>query len=366
MSSVSAVSQTTPHDFHSTEVHSDHTVTFHYIDGTAVAVDLALEGTEPKLPMAKDASGVWTVTTKPLAPQIYGYHFEVDQQQRLDRFNTRVTTNLLNLSNMVVVPGEAPQPWETQDIPHGELHEHVYTTKAVVGLPENQSNFFVYTPPGYDSKSAKAYPVLYLLHGWSDRANGWIAVGQAPKILDALLAQGKIRPMIVVMPLGYGDMSFVLGAHDVWNRADTVKHNVDLFREALLTEVLPRVETEYRASKKREDRAIVGLSMGGLESLTIGLENTDKFAYVGGFSSALHNGGFRTELAQVDPKRADLRVLWVACGTEDGLIEPNRSFVTFLKEKNMPVTAIETPGRHTWMVWRDNLVHFTPLLFQSK
>ena len=208
--------------------------------------------------------------------------------------------------------------------------------------------------------------MLYLLHGWSDRANGWSAVGQAPAILDSLLAQNKIKPMVVVMPLGYGDMSFVLDTHDVWDRPEAVKRNTDLFSKALLTEVLPRVEQQYRVSRRREDRAIAGLSMGGLESLTIGLTNPDKFAYVGGFSSAMHSERYTTALAALDPKAANLRVLWVACGTEDHLIDPNREFIAFLKSKNMPVTAVETPGMHTWMVWRDNLIHFTPLLFQGR
>ena len=356
----------TPPDFHSTQINADHTVTFRYVDAAATKVDLALEGAGPNIPMTKDATGVWSVASQPLPAEIYGYHFEVDGQPRLDLHNTRVTTNLLNLSNLIEIPADTPAPWQTQSIPHGEVHEHVYTTSAVAGLPESQSNFFVYTPPGYDAKSKREYPVLYLLHGWSDRANGWIAVGQAPKILDALLAQGKIKPMVVVMPLGYGEISFVLAHTEMWKQPATVARNTDLFQKALLTEVLPRVEAEYHVSKKREDRAITGLSMGGLESLTIGLTNTDKFAYVGGFSSAVHNEGYATQMAGLNPKTADLRVLWIACGTEDHLIEPNRKFIAFLKSKDMAVTAIETPGMHTWMVWRDNLIHFTPLLFQSK
>lgn len=352
-------------NFHSTEIHPDHSVTFRYVDGGAKAVVLSLEGAGSNLPMTRDADGVWSVTSQPLAPEIYGYHFELDGQPRLDLRNTRLTTNLLNLSNLIEVPGDAAQPWQTQRIPHGEIHEHRYTTAAVVGLPENQSNFFVYTPPGYDPRSKREYPVLYLLHGWSDRADGWAAVGQAHKILDALLAQGRIKPMIVVMPLGYGEMSFVLDAQDVWRKAELVQRNVDLFQKALLDEVLPRVEAEYHVSRRREDRAIAGLSMGGLESLTIGLTHTDKFASVGGFSSAVHNEGYTAAMAGLDPKTAKLRVLWVACGTGDQLIEPNRRFVAFLKAKNMPVTAVETPGMHTWMVWRDNLVHFAPLLFQE-
>jgi enterochelin esterase-like enzyme len=354
----------TPAPFHSTEVNPDHTVTFRYADPTATKADLALEGAGPNLPMEKDADGTWSATSKPLAPQIYGYHFDVDGHPRLDLHNTRLTTNLLSLSNLIDVPGEAPEPWEPQNIPHGEIHHHIYTTATVLGLPQNQSDFYVYTPPSYDPKAKRDYPVLYLLHGFSDRADGWTAVGQANLILDSLLAQGKIKPMIVVMPLGYGNMQFVLG-HSNWGTPAAVTENTDLFSKALLTEVLPRVESEYRVSRKREDRAIAGLSMGGLESLSTGLNNTDKFAYVVGLSSAAASVD-RDRLANLNPKSANLKLLWIACGTEDHLLDPNRQFIAFLKSKDMPVTAIETPGMHTWMVWRDNLIHFTPLLFQPK
>ncbi len=354
----------TPETFHSTTVNPDHTVTFRYQDASATRADLALEGAGPNIPMDKGANGVWTATSKPLAPQIYGYHFDVDGRPRLDLHNTRLTTNLLNLSNLIDVPGDTPQPWEPQNIPHGEIHHHLYATSVVLGLPQNQSDFYVYTPPGYDPKAKKDYPVLYLLHGFSDRADGWTAVGQANLILDSLLAQGKIKPMVVVMPLGYGNIQFVLG-HSNWNTPTAITENTDLYSKALLTEVLPRVESEYRVSKKRDDRAIAGLSMGGLESLSIGLNNTDKFAYVVGLSSAAAAID-QTRLANLDPKSANLKLLWIACGTEDHLLDSNQKFIAFLKSKNMPVTAIETPGMHTWMVWRDNLIHFAPLLFQTK
>jgi enterochelin esterase-like enzyme len=352
-------------EFHSTVVHADHSVTFAFKDATALKVALALEGVDKPMPMQKDAAGVWTITTEPLKPEIYGYHFEADGNVRIDPGNPRTTINLVNLSNMLEVPGETPQPWDATNVPHGTLHHHMYTTGAVQGLPENQSGYIVYTPPGYDAKAKSAYPVLYLLHGWSDTEYGWTAVGQANLIFDNLLAEGKIKPMVVVMPLGYGDMSFVHG-HDVWKQPETIEHNTSLFTQALLTEVMPRVEAEYRVSTDRNDRAIVGLSMGGLESLEIGLTHTGQFAWIGGFSSAVHNLDYTDKLASLDPKTADLRLLWIACGAEDGLIEPNRKFIAFLKTKEMPVTQIETPGLHTWLVWRDNLIHFAPLLFQPK
>jgi enterochelin esterase-like enzyme len=352
----------------SIEINPDSTVTFHYKDPAATTVLLGIEGVAKPIPMARDASGIWSLTTKPLAPEIYLYHYEVDNQPRLDLANVHVTTNLVNLSNLLTVPAPGPNPapqlWDSTNVPHGTLHHHTYTTSIVVGLPGNQSDFYVYTPPGYDPKSKKPYPVLYLLHGWGDAAPGWTAVGQAHWMLDNLLAQGKIKPMVVVMPLGYGDMSFI-NSFSVWNDPVPVAHNTTLFTQALLTEVLPQVEASYNVSHNREDRAITGFSMGGLEALYAGLTHTDQFAWIGGFSSAVHNLDYPTELATLDPKSANLRLLWVACGTTDGLITANRKLVTFLKAKNMPVTQIETPGPHVWQVWRDNFANFLPLLFQT-
>ena len=351
--------------FRSIEIHPDRTVTFSYKDAAATRVELILGGLPKSLPMQKDPTGIWTATTPPLVPEIYGDHFEADGNFRLDPANPSTTINLVDIANLLTVPGDTPQPWEEANVPHGTLHHHIYTTATVLGLPQNQSRYFVYTPPGYDAKAKKPYPVLYLLHGWSDSDSGWTAVGRADLIFDNLLAEGKMKPMVVVMPLGYGDMSFI-HQFNVWDEPAAIDHNTDLFTQTLLIEVLPRVESEYHVSKDRNDRAIAGLSMGGLESLEIGLTHTDLFASIGGFSSAIHNLNYTRKLALLDPQAANLRLLWIACGTEDSLIEPNRGFVAFLKTKSMSVTQIETPGFHTWMVWRDNLIHFVPLLFQTR
>jgi enterochelin esterase-like enzyme len=351
--------------FHSTVVHQDRTVTFLYKDAAATKVELVVGGLPEKLPMEKDTTGIWTVTTKPLAPEIYNYHFEADGDFRLDPANPSTTVNLVDTSNLIEVPGDTPQLWDQTNVPHGILHHHVYNTNSVLGLPQNQNRYYVYTPPGYNPKAKKPYPVLYLLHGWSDSDSGWTAVGRADNILDNLLAEGKIKPMVVVMPLGYGDMSF-LRTFNVWDEPAAIDQNTSLFTQALLTEVLLRVEADYDVSKDRNDRAIAGLSMGGLESLQIGLTHSGLFAWIGGFSSAVHNLDYTQVLGSVDPKAANLRLLWIACGTEDSLINPNRKLIAYLKTKDMPVTQVETPGFHTWTVWRDNLIHFTPLLFQLK
>jgi len=347
-------------------VNPDHSVIFRYIDPTSAKVELVLENTKDPIPMTKDATGLWSVTTPPLTPEIYGYSFLADGQPRLDPYNRYTGGNVyFSGRSLIEVPGDAPQPWDITDVPHGELHIHPYTTHIALGLPAKQSEYVVYTPPGYNPSAKTVYPVLYLLHGWSDMAAGWTEAGKANLILDNLIAQGKAKPMVIVMPLGYGDTSF-LKDFGLWGDDQAIEHNLSLYTKVLLTEVMPRVESEYRISKERSGRAIAGLSMGGLEALSIGLKNTDKFAYVGGFSAAVHRPAFIQSLPVLTPKSADLKVLWVACGTGDRLIEPNRKLAEFLKSDDLPVTAIETPGLHTWPVWRDNLVHFAPLLFQGK
>jgi len=350
--------------FQSIEVHPDRTVTFRYRDAAASAVLFYLEGVAKPQPMHKDEAGIWTLTTAPLAPEIYRYHFEIDGLSRLDPANPRISNNLVNPASMMTVPGDSPQLWDRTSVPHGVVHHHTYTTATALGLPDNQSDFYVYTPPGYDPRSPRQYRVLYLLHGWTDSSLGWTHNGRVDAILDNLLAQGRIKPMIVVMPSAYGDLAFIHSKTDVWSEADTIEHNQMLATRALLTEVIPQAESIYNISKRREDRAIAGLSMGGLESIVTGLTHTSQFAWIGGFSSAVQKLDFDHQLGALDPKTANLRLLWIACGTEDGLINPNRKLVAWLKTKNMPVTAIETPGLHTWLVWRDNISHFAPLLFR--
>jgi enterochelin esterase-like enzyme len=350
---------TPPVSLVSPEVHADNSVTFRYRGPNAQEVKLAREGTEP-VAMQKDDKGVWSVTTPPLPPDYYGYSFSVDGVRTLDAFNHGQVPNLISPGNFVHVPGPSLS-WEVNDVPRGEVHHHFY--KSTVA--EDQRDFYVYTPPGYDPTANKTYPVLYLLHGYSDDASGWTAVGRANVILDNLITQGKAKPMIVVMPLGYGTMEIITLGWGAWGHTDVRDKNFSNFRQALLTEVMPRVESEYRVMKDRDSRAIAGLSMGGSESLLTGLNNLDKFAWVGGFSSGGIPDDFEKDFPGLDAKaNQQLHLLWVACGTEDRLITVNRNFREWLKTKGITHTDIETPGMHTWMVWRRNLTEFAQLLFK--
>ncbi|HKW97462.1 MAG TPA: alpha/beta hydrolase-fold protein [Bryobacteraceae bacterium] len=358
LAAVTALAQP-PQPVRSPEVHADRTVTFRFRDPNAKEVVLALTGSK-HAPMQKEESGVWTVTTPALEPDYYGYSFVADGVNLVDPSNPVKIPNFLFSASEVHVPGPS-LPWEVSEVPHGVIHHHFYHS-GVVG---DDRDFYVYTPPGYDPAAKKSYPVLYLLHGYSDDASAWTVVGRANVILDNVIAQGKAKPMLVVMPLGYGAPEILNRGVGSFRDADLRQRNYDRFRDALFTEVIPQVEKAYRVSKDRADRAIAGLSMGGAESLYTGLNALDRFAWVGAFSSGGLSEDFNAGFPSLDAKaNAKLKLFWIACGTDDRLIEINRKFRDWLKSKDIKFTPVETPGAHTWMVWRRNLAVFTPLLFR--
>jgi len=314
--------------------------------------------------MQKDEGGLWSVTTSPLEPDLYGYSFSVDGERVLDSSNPSFKINLLNPMNLLHVPGPLSLAWEVNDVPHGTVHRHRYKSAVVSEVRD----FFVYTPPGYDVSVARNYPVLYLLHGNSDSAEAWSSeVGRADIILDNLIARGQPQPMVVVMPLGYGTRETLLPLPPGATRDPAItQRNRVKFKETLLSEVMPQVERAYRVSRDRGSRAIAGLSMGGGQSLATGLSTLDRFAWVGAFSSGSLED-FNTTLPKLDASvNEQLRLLWIACGTEDNLITTNRRLREWLTGKGIRHVAIETPGNHTWMVWRRNLATFAPLLFQDQ
>ena len=343
----------------SPEVHGDGTVTFRLKAPEAKAVQLHCEGVlRPE--MVKDAQGIWSFTTEPLAPDFYVYSFSVDGVHALDPANPLIKYNLLNTESQVHVPGPSSLLWELNDVPHGELHEHFYKSTAA----GDNRNFFVYTPPGYQSGSWKRYPTLYLLHGFSDDASAWSTVGRANVILDNLIARKQAVPMVIVMPLGYGNTDILKpgGSRDEKLR----RENLERFQQALLDEVIPQVENSYHVSHDRTSRAIAGLSMGGNESLTTGLNHLDKFAWIGSFSAGGINTNFPVAFPNLNSSANDkIRLLWIGCGKDDQLDAVNKRFCDWLASQNVRYTWVELPGVHSFLVWRRDLGQFLPLLFRK-
>lgn len=342
----------------SPEVHADGSVTFRALAPASVEMFVQLEG-QKEVIMQKDDLGVWSLTTKPLAPDYYGYIFQDTGVPVIDPLNPSILPNLLQTENLVHVPGPASLPWEIGEGPHGTVHHHSFRSN-VIG---DDRDFYVYTPPGYEAKSDTKYPVLYLLHGFGQVTRSWVDVGFADRILDHLIDEGKAKPMIVVFPDAYGgDEILAKGAY--WT--DSIRtHNFDMFAKSLFDEVIPEVEKDYRIEPSRESRALAGLSMGGAESLLIGLNHLEKFGWIGSFSS----GGLRENFDQEFPNLKEAGdnqpyLLWMACGTDDGLLGINRNFDQWMTKENIKHTAVETAGNHTWMVWRRNLANFAPMLFR--
>ncbi|HEX7893180.1 MAG TPA: alpha/beta hydrolase-fold protein [Terriglobales bacterium] len=359
--SVMAFAQAPPHIV-SPEVASDGHVTFRFLAPNAQKVEVIIEGQTTPIAMQKDAQGIWIATVGPYQPDIYGYSIIADGAPLIDPNNQLMKPNLLFTQSAFHVPGPPSTSWEVNDIPHGEIHHHFFHSK----IADDNRDFFVYTPPDYNPRAKEKYPVLYLLHGFSDSANGWTAVGRANVILDNLIHDGKAKPMIVVMPLGYGDMEIVRRGWTSWSDKELAWRNFTRYTDILLAEVMPQVNDAYRVKTDRESTAIAGLSMGGAESLFTGLNHQDKFAWVGAFSSGgIDNRDFAAEFPGVDAATNNrLKLLWIACGTDDRLIETNRKFKSWLKDKGVRFTDIETPGMHDWMVWRRNLTTLAPLLFR--
>ena len=305
-------------------LNADGSVTFDLLMPHAETVALELEGKAKPIAMTADVTrpGHWTVTVPGLKPEYYSYAFQVDGQEVIDPRNVTLKPSAFRVMNVFHIPGG--MPWDDADVPHGVIHHHEYAS----GIVKRNSDYYVYTPPGYDAK--KKYPVLYLLHGYSDEGTAWTEMGKANTIFDNLLAVGKMKPMIVVMPLGYGDMDMIKRGWAAWQDKDLVLRNFTNFDKALFTEVMPRVKAEYPLMDGRENHAIAGLSMGGAESLFVGLNHPQDFAWVGGFSA----GGLGTDFPPVFPNitaatgakfNSEMKLVWIACGTEDGLLTPNQA-----------------------------------------
>jgi enterochelin esterase-like enzyme len=341
----------------SCEVKQDRTVTFRLRAPEATDVKVGGDFIQGPQQMTKQDDGVWTLTLGPLNPAIYSYTFRLNGVGVLDPVNPMIQLGERGSSSMFEVPGEKPAPYDLQDVPHGTVHINYYDSKSLA-VPRRVD---VYTPHGYETGKGK-YPVLYLLHGSGDTEAGWTAIGRANLILDNLIAAGKAKPMIVVMPYGRAREDVYLAPFASPNTQP------DAFANDLLQDVIPMVEKFYRISGKPDDRAIAGLSMGGGQALQIGLHHLDQFHSIGAFSAALRAQNVEEQYKDVLTDSAGtnkkLKVFYIACGKADSLFEPAQSFDATLTKHEIHHTFAPSEEGHVWRNWRTYLADFTPQLFR--
>lgn len=311
-----------------------------------------------KTPLQRDEEGRWSVTLGPLPADIYSYWFEVDGLRVLDPVN-RFTKDWLRMESAFEVTGEPARAFAVRPGPHGVVHRHAIDVPGRVA----PAAFQVYTPPGYDPAGGESYPVVFLLHGFGDDERAWADFGRAPVIADNLIADGRMVPALIVMPSGHP-----LPPPRGTRPADYGERNHAAMEQDVITHLLPAVEAAYRVRRDPAARAIVGLSMGGGHALGIGLRHLDTFGWVGAFSAATPEQDlaqrFEALLAATRAGRGEPRLLWIACGRDDFLIERNEAFVAWLAANGIRHVWRKTPGDHSWPIWRDYLEEFLPLLFR--
>ncbi|MBN2591927.1 MAG: esterase family protein [Sedimentisphaerales bacterium] len=337
----------------SPEVHQDRRVTFRLRAPQAKQVEVEAGFVQGNQSMKKDENGLWSITLGPVKPDIYEYVFNVDGLPVVDPSNSWLKVWLQNSRNLVEIPGNGPMFYEEQQVPHGTLHIHKYQSKSL-GVPRQ---LYLYTPPGYETNQKTRYPALYLFHGFGDTEDAWTGIGRANLIMDNLIAGNKTKPFIIVMPYGHTPSS------------PPVMRSIgryEAFEKDMIEDVIPYVQKCYRVSSEQKDRAIAGLSMGGGQSLTIGLGNLDLFGWVGAFSSAIpEQQNLDKLLAGPESINEKLKLLWIGCGRKDFLFEANHKFLERLKAEKIKHTSNITDGAHEWRIWRNYLNELAPLLFKQ-
>ncbi len=374
----------------SPEVQADRHITFRILAPQAEKVRLGggdIPGMGQGKEMTKGENGVWEITIGPIDAGAYRYNFNVNGVTVIDPRNPSISESNNNVWSLVNVSGS--DNFDTKNVPHGAVAAVTYYSTALGKF----RRMHVYTPPGYESGKGK-YPIFYLLHGAGDSDEAWTSVGRAGFILDNLIAAGKAKPMVMVMPAGHTSQTFRMGAP----RAPGTPAPPDEFVKEFTTDIMPYAEKNYRVLPDRSNRAIAGLSMGGGQTLNIAIPNLEKFAYVGVYSSGLLQGFNRapggpgapaapaanapvpgtlnadgeawvkTNQAKLDDAnlKKGLKLVWFATGKEDFLLTTTKGTVELLKKHGFNAEFEESTGGHTWINWRNYLTEFAPKLFNGK
>lgn len=316
----------------SPDVHPDHSITFRYFSRTAQRVSVSGEFLKAPVPMKKDTSGIWTVTIPSVNPDIYPYSFWVDSVQIADPSNTYIFANERFKRSIVDVPGDSPLIHSLQNVPHGKVSYRYYNSSSL----GTTRQLLVYTPPGFEPNGKKKYPVLYLIHGGSDTEETWTKVGRANLIADNLIARKKAVPMIIVMP--YGNVR--------------PKPMAD-FTTDVMKDIIPFIEANYPVHTDSKNRAVAGFSVGGGQTLNIGLTNTDKFGHICSYAPYTETDEFKKNFFNWQPNadviNKQLKTFTISVGTEDFLYESVKKNIAMFQEKKVKLEPIIVPGGHTWM-----------------
>ncbi len=346
--------------------------------------------------MAKQADGLWYATTTPLVEGFHYYMLDIDGSAVSDPA-TQTFFGSGEWSSAIEIPAADADFYSHKDVPLGVVRIQWYYSTVT----QQWRRCFIYTPPGYDSNITERYPVLYLLHGWGENEFGWTFQGHVDQIMDNLLAAGKVKPMVIVMdnlnavkpgeddslyyarsvitqavphpipPMGSPPPATAGGQHPATPPRRPPFHLGTAFSEMMFTDLIPMVEKNYRVAPGRDNRAMAGLSMGGMQTFTTGLENLDKFAYLGGFSGncGFFGGPFDPKTscggAFADPAafNAKVKVLFLSTGSVEG---PRvKEFSEALTAAGIHNVYFESPGTaHEWLSWRRAIADFAPMLFR--
>ena len=346
----------------SPEYLADHRVTLRI--RAPKATEVACETIVGRFPMTRDEGGIWSVTIGPLEPDIYEYTLNVDGVRFNDPANPTSKTPQVSF---LPIAADQPAPWELTDVPHGKVQFQWYASKSL----HETRRVHVYTPPGYDAAAATQYPVLYLLHGSGDDDSGWVNVGKANLIFDNLLASGKMKPMIVVMPEGHTSPypnPLPTGKPTPAPPTTIPNSGTASFSSDLINDVIPLIESSYKVKADTAHRAVAGLSMGGGQSLYLAMTYPDRFAYVVLMSAGMRGmddpgATFPSVANGLFKKGSPFKLFWIGCGKKDRLLPPNVKVDKWLTEQGVAHEFHQSEGSHDWRVWRRNLVDTTQLLF---
>ena len=356
MISKQATAQTQTLRIISSEVHPDRTVTFRISAPQAINVIFTSADINNKVmgnrgPMKKDQNGVWETTVGPLDPGAYRYNFNVDGISVVDPLSSAISESNTHVWSIMVVPGS--EYMDTRDVPHGAMAQVTYYSKSL----DRFRRMHIYTPPGYENNREK-YPIFYLLHGFSDNDNAWPTVGRAGFILDNMIFDGKIKPMVVVMPALHTSAEMRRGA-GVLQSAGQPR---DEFTEDFLNDIMPYAETHYRVLTDQVHRAMAGLSMGGMATHRITMANLDKFSYIGLFSGSTIS---TSEITDVPAFNKKVKALFMSCGDRENISGLKTSQDELGKAGIKSTIFVLPDAEHEWRVWRASLIQFLPLLFMD-